>query len=557
MRIEPSGERHPAPSISGADQRPPQPPAPQPPRPSPPQPPQAQARQAPPQPPPPRQQRPQPAPAEPRPEAQPDPGPAEQADRAEDTGPREPERSRGKRGPLITGLALLLVLAVGVVLALPDVSNRLALPWAPNAPQGPPPEPVAVSRELRGPSATAPAPTPQGVASVLGGIAGSAPLGTLGATVIDPASGTTLWETNPDRALTPASTTKVLTAAAALLTLDHGTQLTTTVVEGGEPGSVVLVAGGDVTLSSLQEGQESVYANAARLDDLVAQVREATGGDVHEVRLDLSAFTGPTEAPGWAPGDAPSTFMAEVQPAMLDGGRSDPADEHSMRVSDPAGVLARELAERLGARVGAPMTTSAPEGARVLGEVRSAPITELVNQSLLHSDNLLAEVIARQVAIAEGAEPSFSGASRAMRDVLSRNGFDVSGVRLEDGSGLSTDAKVTSRVLGQVLATAAAPDGGDPLTPRLRPMLGGLPVAGGSGTLSDRYTQPPAAEGRGWVRAKTGTISSSGTNSLAGVVLDADNRVLVFAFMSSGSQTEPGRAALDAMAAALRECGCR
>ncbi|TWE14522.1 D-alanyl-D-alanine carboxypeptidase/D-alanyl-D-alanine-endopeptidase (penicillin-binding protein 4) [Prauserella muralis] len=511
MRIEPDGRQHPAPVSTGSDT----PPA--------------------------------------------DPGGAAESGTSGDTGHAAdtepaPKRTR-RRGLLLTGLALLLVIAAGVVLALPDVSNRLALPWAPNAPQGDPPEPIAVTTELHGPAESAPAPTPAGVAAALDGPASDPALGTLTGSVVDPATGTTLWARDESRTLTPASTTKLLVAGAALLKLDHGRQLTTKVVQGPEPGSVVLVAGGDVTLSSLPQGEESIYPGAAHLDDLVEQVRQATGGDVSSVQLDLSAFAGDTTAPGWAPGDAPSTFAAPVVPAMLDGGRSDPKDEHSMRVANPAGTLAQEFARRLGAQVAPQTTTTAPQNARVLGEVRSAPLAELVDQMLRSSDNLLGDVLARVVANAEGREPSFEGGAQATLDVLARNGFDVSDVRLSDGSGLSTLNKVPATMLSDLLASAAAPGDSDPNTAKLRPMLGGLPVAGGSGTLATRYTEPPATEGRGWVRAKTGTLS--GVNTLAGVVLDTDGRVLVFTLMSAGADTGPARAALDDVAAQLRGCGCR
>ncbi|PXY18004.1 D-alanyl-D-alanine carboxypeptidase/D-alanyl-D-alanine endopeptidase [Prauserella flavalba] len=486
--------------------------------------------------------------------------PAETKTEAEEPQREEPaERPprRGRRAWWIAGAAVVLVVALGVVAALPYVSNRLGLPWAPNAPKADPPQPVAVSRDLAGPSTSGPAPTPAGVSQAISGAVSNPALGTLTGTVIDPVTGTTLWERNAGQPITPASTTKVLTAAAALLALDHGTQFSTKVVEGSEPGSVVLVAGGDITLSSLPDGQESVYRGAAHLDDLVAQVKEATGGNVSQVQLDLGAFSGPTSAEGWAPEDAPSTYMAPVEPAMLDGGRSVPGDDGSMRTGRPAEQLAGEFASRLGAQVASTPTTTAPQGARVLGEVKSAPLTELVDTALSISDNLLADVIARHVAIAEGAEPSFTGGAQATLDVLSRNGFDVSGVELSDGSGLSLRNKVPAKLLGELLSVAAAPDGkGDPRTAKLRPLLGGLPVAGGSGTLAERYTQAAAAEGKGWVRGKTGTIPSDGINSLAGVVLDTDGRVLVFALMTVGSQTEAGRAGLDAITATLRGCGC-
>jgi D-alanyl-D-alanine carboxypeptidase/D-alanyl-D-alanine-endopeptidase (penicillin-binding protein 4) len=57
------------------------------------------------------------------------------------------------------------------------------------------------------------------------------------------------------------------------------------------------------------------------------------------------------------------------------------------------------------------------------------------------------------------------------------------------------------------------------------------------------------------VRAKTGTLT--GVSSLAGTVLDADGRVLVFALLSNGPNPADVRPRLDTLAAALRPCGCR
>ena len=85
-------------------------------------------------------------------------------------------------------------------------------------------------------------------------------------------------------------------------------------------------------------------------------------------------------------------------------------------------------------------------------------------------------------------------------------------------------------------------------------MLAGLPVAGSSGTLINRY-EGATANGRGWVRAKTGTLT--GVNSLAGTVLDVEGRVLVFALLSNGPNPVSIRPRLDAMVSQLRSCGCR
>lgn len=77
---------------------------------------------------------------------------------------------------------------------------------------------------------------------------------------------------------------------------------------------------------------------------------------------------------------------------------------------------------------------------------------------------------------------------------------------------------------------------------------------GGSGTLSDRFLEPGSnGDAAGWLRAKTGSLT--GINALAGVVTDSSGRVLTFAFISNDAGPT-GRAALDALAARLRTCGC-
>ena len=90
----------------------------------------------------------------------------------------------------------------------------------------------------------------------------------------------------------------------------------------------------------------------------------------------------------------------------------------------------------------------------------------------------------------------------------------------------------------------------------LRDLTVGLPIAGASGTLAPRFkpSDPAAVGGRGWVRAKTGSLES--TYALAGVVLDVDGRVLTFAFVSNGVNQNTTRPAQDALATVLRNCGC-
>jgi serine-type D-Ala-D-Ala carboxypeptidase/endopeptidase (penicillin-binding protein 4) len=373
-------------------------------------------------------------------------------------------------------------------------------------------------------------------------------LGRLTGTVLDPTSGDVLWAKDPSRPQVPGSTIKLLTTAAALFQLDPTSRLTTRVVAGPGTDSVVLVGGGDPTLSVLPAGKESVYSGAPKIDDLAAAVRAAHPAPIHQVIVDTGRYRGGGLAEGWLPADVPGGFVAPITPLMVDGGRTDPTARDVARVADPAGVAGAALAQRLGAGVAVTEGTAAP-GAAVLGEVASVPIAQLVEQALRNSDNVLAETLAREVALARGAEPSFPGAARAVLDALAAAGLDVGGASLVDGSGLSTLDHVPAGLLAAVLSKAADPTAQHD---RLRSLITGLPVAGGEGTLDDRFTEGP---GRGFVRAKTGTLTD--VSSLAGVAVTQDGRLVVFALLSTGTSPALARPQLDAFAATLRNCGCR
>ena len=468
----------------------------------------------------------------------------------------EVPRSRRIAQRLLVGLVVLLLLVgagTAAVLTAPGLARRLGLPVSAAVD---PPAPVAFVPRLAALGADAPAPSAAGIAGVLDGrVAG---LGDLTGVVLDPARPQSpLWQRSPAEPQVPASSTKLLTTAAALLSLDPTTRFTTTVVAGPTPDSVVLVGGGDPTLSSLPDGRESLYAGAAHLDDLVAQVRAARGGAApRTVYVDDSRYTGALLAPGWDPADIAGGNLAPMVPVMLDGGRLDPTALDGTRTATPTEDVGRALGQRLGSSTVRVEQGPGAPGARVLGSVASPPLTDLVHTALTNSDNVLAEAIGREVARQAGAPASFDGATSSTTKILSAHGIDVSGVKLSDTSGLSTNDRIPASVLAAVLTPAAAPLGADPRSSALRPILDGLPVAAGTGTLADRYTAgTPNGDARGYVRAKTGTLT--GTNALAGVVPDVDGRLLVFAFMSNGPDPVGARPRLDALAAALRGCGCR
>ncbi|MFC7754312.1 D-alanyl-D-alanine carboxypeptidase/D-alanyl-D-alanine endopeptidase [Tsukamurella soli] len=410
------------------------------------------------------------------------------------------------------------------------------------------PAAVAYTPQLVGVDPAVSAPTADGTRAAIAAALRNPDLGRFTGIITDAVTGDVLWQQDPDLPRTPASTTKLLTAAAALLTLGDGSKVTTTVVAGDEPGTVVVVGAGDPTLTSLPPGKEGLSRGAARISTLADQLR-ASGTSVQRILVDTSLFTGPQMAQGWDRADIAGGDITPMQAFTTDSGRLDPTVDESPRSPEPALTAGRALAADLGLPASAVADGTAPAGAKVLASVQSAALGQRLLESMTLSDNVVIEQIGMQVAGAVGKPRSIAGSAEAVLSVLQDNGFDVSGVTLRDANGLSTEDRIPAAVLDRIVTAATSAD-----HPKLRPLLDFLPIAGATGTLSDRYTTADRG-GAGYVRAKTGSLS--GVNTLAGFVNDRDGRVLTFALMSSGTSDGVARPAIDAIATALRGCGCR
>ena len=415
-----------------------------------------------------------------------------------------------------------------------------------------------------------PLPTPNGLRNALAGPLSAPALGPqVSVLVADPVTGRVLLSERGSRAMTPASTTKLATGLAALAVLGDDARFTTKVVRGAAPGSIILVGGGDPTLA-VKPFPARDYPRPATLASLAASTARALktqGRRTVVLGYDTSLYTGPGLAPGWPAdyvtgGDVTPIVSLEVDQGRLTAaGQPEDSDDPynlSARSADPAGLAASAFAALLtadGIKVtGSPRPQAAPARSEVtLASVASPPLSEIVAQMLGESNNVIAENLARQVAVATGQPASFSGAARAVINELRRLGI-TTGIHLVDGSGLSPQDSIAPVTLVKVLELAAD-------RPRYRALLAGLPVAGFSGTLSAGESVFSGISGAalGSIRAKTGNLGT--VAALAGLAYDKSGEVLVFAFMAdqipSAGVLDDAANAIDAAASGLAGCGCR
>lgn len=390
-------------------------------------------------------------------------------------------------------------------------------------------------------------PTPSAVRSRIDDLAQQKSLKRSGVVVVDPGTDQVLYGKQVSRALIPASVTKILTAAAAVEVLGASTRLATRTTE--QANVVYLIGGGDATLprSLASDAQPNGPASLRRLARSTAT---ALGGTTKvDVVFDDSLFTGRALGPGWAKRFPNAGVAAPVSALMIDQGRKSRSSR--ARVADPAKRAAQVFAnilENRGVSVGRVSRGRAPDAAKELAMVESATIAEMVQRMLTESDNDVAESLGHLVGKELLNDGSFAGGARATSQVLSRAGIDTQDLALFDGSGLSPRNRVSPATMADVLTDVAAER-------RWTELAQGLAVAGVTGTLANRFTTKATSSGRGVVRAKTGTLT--GVAALAGIVIDADKRPLVFAIIGNNITSQArARDTMDRIASQLAKCGC-
>jgi D-alanyl-D-alanine carboxypeptidase/D-alanyl-D-alanine-endopeptidase (penicillin-binding protein 4) len=367
-------------------------------------------------------------------------------------------------------------------------------------------------------------------------------------------TGQTIYAHDPTAALAPASTQKLLVAAAALDVLGPAYRFTTKVVAArppvhGEVDALWLVGGGDPVLSSPEytsfltllpttAGHPVTTQLVTLVPELLAAgVRRVPGG-IHgdDSRYDRTRFL-----PTWKPSYIQEADVAPLGALEVDDGLDQwhPPTLTSDPAAHAAGVLAR-LASEAGIAVAQGTDGTAPAGSVVLASVQSPPLADIVTQMLRDSDNTAAEMLTRELDRANGGSGTTAGGVAVVERVAAQLGLPTAGLALVDGSGLSPTDRVTCDTLLDAEQLGSQP--------RFAAM-GLLSVAGKFGTLFDRFLGTPAV---GHVEAKTGSI-----DGVAGLVGRMDeHQPISFAFLINGSISDAtGVAYEDRIVAALGTWG--
>jgi D-alanyl-D-alanine carboxypeptidase/D-alanyl-D-alanine-endopeptidase (penicillin-binding protein 4) len=326
--------------------------------------------------------------------------------------------------------------------------------------------------------------------------------------------------------LRPASNMKLMTSAAVLGRLGFANRLRTramaagTLAAGTLHGNLWLVGGGDPSFSTVPFSRAAFGGASGLLHDLVARLRAAgvqriTGAVVG----DESAFDTIRRGPDWKRDswmDCPPLSALTVNEDLLRFGSFATAPSPALRAAQQLTLAL----QRQGIAVGHPAHTGTHPGtAHTLASESSPTIHRLVYQMDQVSDNFYAETLTKDLAVAAGRRGSTKAGTTITHRYVHNLGVDLGGARIWDGSGLSKGDRLSARqILGVLRRAANQPYGWF--------YRHALPLAGVSGTLTDRMRAGPAFRN---ALAKTGTLN--GASALSGFVTARNGHHLAFSIV--------------------------
>jgi D-alanyl-D-alanine carboxypeptidase/D-alanyl-D-alanine-endopeptidase (penicillin-binding protein 4) len=311
---------------------------------------------------------------------------------------------------------------------------------------------------------------------------------------------------SPARIVIPASNQKILIAAVAEEVLGPEFVYTSRVV-GSAPtagvvsGDIYLVGGGDPLLSGDWYADSNLDKNPAfnttSLDELARRLAAAGVTRINgTVRGDGSRYDDEFYVPsGWG-ADVAGLEAGPYDALLVNDARVQGDDQ---RGSDPNESGAREFVRILNSQgitvEGGSGTGTAPAGATELASIDSLPLPAVIAEMLTNSDNNTAELMLKELGFKQSGAGTRAAGIDVVNSTLAGWGIDTAGLVVDDGSGLSTNNRVSCATMLAVLQHAGY-DGA---------VGQGLAIGGQTGTLAENFVDT-SVEGR--IRGKTGTLNN-------------------------------------------------
>ena len=336
--------------------------------------------------------------------------------------------------------------------------------------------------------------------------------------------GTRLGSLNPSKAFIPASSTKLITAAVALEVLKpefvYTTKVHGSLDAAGLAADVFFVGGGDPLITRNEYVVSEKYPTTSGTsleklaDSLVAAgLRRVTGSVVGvDTRYDDLRFVDV-----W-PQDFHYTEAGPLGALVVDDGV---VLGQTTKPDDPAVAAAVELQNLLNARgvlFGAlPRRDVLPTNVPEIASIQSAPLTSVVQEMMVNSDNNTSELLLKEIGYASKGIGSTAAGLTAVNEQLVKWKLDKD-VVLFDGSGLASDGRIPCDTFMSLLNTFST------VMPNL------MAIAGETGTIRDTFDGTAVA---GKLRAKTGTLN--GVKALVGYLPITNSDPVTFSLLINKS----------------------
>lgn len=157
----------------------------------------------------------------------------------------------------------------------------------------------------------------------------------------------------------------------------------------------------------------------------------------------------------------------------------------------------------------------------------SEPLSELIKETNINSNNLYAEALFRYLGTRYTLPGTIHNSQDLLRDYWRRRGVSVQNAIIKDGCGLAPQDAISAKAFVQLLTVMYRSENREA-------WMASLPVSGKSGTLTSLC---PGTVMEGRIHAKSGTIA--GTKNFAGYIDAPNGDTWVFAILINSA---PGKA---------------